>query len=91
MMKDAKWAFGAVVWPPATKEARATILTLRKWGLLVGISFLMICWTLIIGSFAMSFFEPVTGNALWIGVAMCVVAAYYAYLLYVFGWKTKTA
>jgi hypothetical protein len=89
MIENAKWAFSAVIWPPATKQARRTILSSRKWGLLVDISFLMICWTLLIGLFLMSFFAPDTGNALWIGVVMCGVAAYYAYLLYVFGWQTE--
>lgn len=90
MIEDAKWAFGAVVWPPATKEAKGSALTFQQWCLLVGISFFMICLTLFAGSFLMSFFAPVTGKALWIGVAMCGVAAYYAYLMVIFGWKTKT-
>lgn len=88
-MVDLKWAFEAVLWPPATKEARKGPLNMKQWLLLVGASVAMFCLSLFIGSFLMSFFDPITGKGIWIALPMLIAAAYYAYLSFVFGFRTK--
>ncbi|WP_179381304.1 hypothetical protein [Jannaschia marina] len=85
MLTDLKWALETVVWPPATKLVWRQPVDLKRWLLLISISFAVMCWTLIAGSFLMSFFDPVTGKALWIGIGMSVIAGYFAYLLFAFG------
>lgn len=90
MLEELKWAAMAVIWPPATKEARAKTLTFRQWCMLLGGTILMFVWCLFVGSFVMSFFDPVTGGAMSIGILMIAAALYYGYLFFVFGWRTET-
>jgi hypothetical protein len=89
MPDELKWAWMAVLWPPATKEARGMVLSFRQWCMMLGGTFFMFPWSLFVGSFFMSSYDPAGGGALWIGLLMISAAMYFAYLFYAFGWRTK--
>lgn len=89
MPEELKWAGMAVLWPPATKEARGMVLSFRQWCMMLGGTFFMFLWSLFVGSFFMSSYDPAGGGALWIGLLMISAAMYFAYLFYAFGWRTK--
>ncbi len=90
MLEEQKWAWMAVLWPPATKKARGMVLSFRQWCMTLGGTFFMFLWSLFVGSFFMSSYDPVGGGAIFIGLLMVGAALYFAYLFYAFGWRTKT-
>ena len=80
MGHDLSWSAQAVLWPPATREALRSRVTLRRWIMLVVISVSMVGMVLFAGSFWMSFYEASGGQALPILIGMVLAAIYYAAL-----------